>query len=466
MKKYMLLIIMAALGTAALFAQTPEDQAWAEQIRREAAEANGEYNNPVMEEDAAPEAPFVEETPPQKKKGVPYPYRRYFEFGVNNVGAGFANNFLGIGDILRKQIVVNRELFEKIKTDGFMVDADVDADAFINLNTRNWGVDITASVAGDVGFQAPKSLFTLLVEGNKDLHSSSGTFSVYGAVYAEAAVDIHTRLLKSKRLKISVIPSLFIPMLYIPKNGFSYNLIMERERALFSIDGALDVYTPFSMDTLMNDSGNIDYMSILDAKGFDLSLNAEYDAFKDRYDWLTVGFNVKSIPIAAANLQYRAHVSLVEKPWNIIDTDDLIGGLAGGADGLFNLPDSDDITFDYSLKGEIAVKRPVRFDLYSNIRPFGTKIVVVRSSIGLTVANALDGKRHFNYSLTAELNTPVFLLRLFTAYDELVYKHGLMIGLNLRLVEVDVGLDVRSRDLARSLDLSGVRVWAGARIGI
>ncbi|MDR1073620.1 MAG: hypothetical protein LBL45_08090, partial [Treponema sp.] len=293
MKKYMLLIMMAALGTAALFAQTPEDQAWAEQIRREAAAANEEYNNTAIEEDVAPEAPLFEEPPPpQKKKGVPYPYRRYFEFGVNNAGAGFANNFLSVGDIFRKQIAVNRELFGKIKTDGFIVDADVDAGTFVNVNAQNWGFDITASVAGDVSFEAPQSFFTLLSEGNKDLHSSNGTFSVYGAVYAEAAVDIHARFLKSKQLKISVIPSMFVPLMYIPKNSFSYDLIMEQDRVSFSVDGSLDVYAPFSLDALMNDQDSIEYMSIFDAKGFDLSLNAEYDVFKDRFDWLTVGFNV------------------------------------------------------------------------------------------------------------------------------------------------------------------------------
>jgi hypothetical protein len=464
MKKRMLSIIMAALGAAALFAQTPEDQAWAEQIRWEAAEANGEYNNTVMEEDVAPEAPPVDAQPPQKKKGVPYPYRRYFEFGVNNVGAGFANNFLGVGDIFRKQITINRELFEKIKTDGFMMDFEVDTGAFINVNARNWGFDITASTAGDVSFGAPKSLFTLLSEGNTNLHSSNGTFSVYGAVYAETAVDIHARFLKSKQLKISVIPSMFIPLMYIPKNGFSYNLIVERDRVSFSVDGALDVYAPFSLDALMNDPDSVEYMSILDAKGFDLSLNAEYDVFKDRYDWLTVGFNVKSIPLAASTLQYRARVSLAEKPWNIIDTDDLMGGLTSGDDDWFNAPSGDDIVID-SVEGEMAVRRPLRFDLYSNIKPFGTKLMVVRPSIGWTAAYTLDREMHFNYSLTAELNTPVFLLHLFTAYDELVYKHGLMIGLNFRIIELDVGVDVRSRDFIQSLDLNGVRAWVSARVG-
>jgi hypothetical protein len=457
---------MAALGTAALFAQTltDEDLAWAEQIRREAAEANGEYNNTVVEEDVVPEAPPLEELTPQKKKGVPYPYRRYFEFGLNNVGAGFANNFLGVGDIFRKQLTVNRELFKKIKTDGFMVDFEVDAGAFINVNARNWGFDITVSTMGDVSFEAPKSFFTLLSEGNKDLHSSSGTFSVYGAVYAEAAVDIHARFLKNKQLKISVIPSMFIPLVYIPKNGISYNLIMERDKAAFSVDGGLDMYTPLSIDALMDDPNSVDYMSMLNAKGFDLSLNAEYDVFKDKHDWLTVGFNVRSIPFAASTLRHRAFASLGDKPWTIIDTDDLMSGLNSGDDDLFNLPSGDDIQID-SVEGKIEVRRPLRFDLYSNMRPFGTKIVVVRPSIGWTAAYTLDKKMHFNYSLTAELNAPVFLLRLFTAYDELVYKHGLMIGLNFRVIEVDVGVDVRSRDFAKSFDLNGVKVWVGARVG-
>jgi hypothetical protein len=81
------------------------------------------------------------------------------------------------------------------------------------------------------------------------------------------------------------------------------------------------------------------------------------------------------------------------------------------------------------------------------------------------VANTVDGKPHFNYSLTGELNAWIFLLRLFTAYDELIFKHGFMIGLNFRVIEIDVGANVRSRDFAQSFGMSGVGAWLGVRIG-
>ncbi|MDR2193339.1 MAG: hypothetical protein LBP19_02590 [Treponema sp.] len=465
MKKIIVITAMAVLGIAALYAQTPEDEAWAEQIRQEAETAAGaDVIEEEPAEDTAMVAPVEEEPQPQaKKKGLPYPYRRIFEIGVN-AGAGFSNNSVGIDDIFRQTLVINQELVDKIKTDGFLFDFNIEnTGAFINFNTQNWGFGVTASVTGDGTFGLPKALFTLLSEGNKNSHSSSGTIDVYGAMYADTSIDIHMRFLQSKKLKISFIPSMFVPIAYVPKeDGFSYKLLMEDGMAGFSVGGAFNLYTPFSLD----DMDSVDYMSALEARGFDLSLNAEYDFFSDSYDWLTAGFTVKSIPLIASTLSYRTRISLVDEhgdPWTILEpTDDLLGTFLDDNFDL-NMPDEDDFEATHDEE-EITVRRPVRFDLYANMRPLGKKLIVVRPSIGLTT-NTIDKKAHFNYSLTAELNTPIFLLHLSTAYDELIFKHGVMIGFNFRVIELDVGVDIRSRDFAQSFSMSGAKAWVGARIG-
>jgi hypothetical protein len=449
MKKYILVTaIFLLLGTVAV-AQTDEDYAWADDIRQEAEDANSEYNNMVMEDDQ-PDAPEAEDAPSPKRKGVVYPYRRYFELGVN-ADFGIANNFLGVEDLLKKELVLSKELFSKIKNNGFMLNFNVGAGTFINVNpTPKWGFDIATSVTGDVNLAIPQSLFNLLSEGNLKQYSSSGSFDVSGAVYADTGIDIHVRFLESQKLKVSVVPSMFVPLVYIPKSSVSYKVKADDEIEV-TVGGGFNVYSPFSL----NDFSTVDPAGILDAKGFDLTLKGEYDFF----DWLTAGGAVTHIPLVPSNLNHHAYMTMEDEdggPFTILKTD---GGLLNGY-GDIETPDFEPVYDNKSIK----VTRPVRFDIYANYKPFGTKIVVLSPNVGLTV-NTVDETPHFNFLLKAELNTAIFLLHLSTGYDELLWKHALMMGFNFRVIELDIGMNLRSQDFVESLKLGGMGLWLGVRMG-
>ena len=386
------------------------------------------------------------------KRSLSYPYRRYVEVGVD-AGVGFANNSLGLSDIFRKNIRINNEFLAKIKDNGLQFDFDVDATSFIKVNVSpNWGFDIRTSVEGSARFGLPQNIFTFLATGNlAPPHSFAGTIGVSGAVFAGLDTDIHWRLLKSKKLKVSVVPGVFVPLFYIPQSGFSYNLRAD-DRILMTIDGGFSVYTPHP---LSNGSDDISEQGIFSAAGIDMSVSAEYDIFS----WLSAGAGITHIPLIASTLQNRAYISFKGAdggPFTVIDSDNLIGSGAP-----VNRPTKFDIVND---RQTMKVRRPLRFEVFAALKPFKSPVFILRPTVGASLLNP-DGKPHVNISLAAELNTRFFLMRFATAYEELLWKHSLLLGFDLRVFELDIGVDLRAQNLTRSLDFSGAGVRVGLRFG-
>jgi hypothetical protein len=450
MMKRILTVFIAAvfsLCAGAAFAQSDnsaDDTAWADEVIQEAQAANENAATP-----APLPAPNTDKEADKKKKGVIYPYRRYVEFGVE-ADVGFANNFLGVGDVLQKNITVNlKEIGDKINDNGMDLNFELGTKVFLNVNlTETWGFDLFSTVAGSINGNIPKSIFTLASEGNLKSHSSSGDITAFGGVFADANVDVHARILQNK-LKISVIPSMFVPLVYIPKSGFHYDLQADGTLKV-SGGGQIDVYSPVSLENIQVS----DISSALDAKGFDLSLNGEYRLF----DFLDVGAMITHIPLVAATLNNKMSVSL--KDGTIVNGEDLISKIK---DGLGEIIDSPDLKYSHT-KGEIAVRRPLRFDIYADYKPFKSKLVVIRPKVGLTTLTPEETPR-FNATLKAELNTAFFLLHLGTGYDELLWRHSLMLGFNLRVFELDIGVNLRSQDFVKSFSLNGAGAFVGVRFG-
>ncbi|MDR1216075.1 MAG: hypothetical protein LBK25_05270 [Treponema sp.] len=428
------------------------DDEWADNIRADAEEAN----DFLYEDEETPQ--IAEETPkPKKKSSLSFPYRRFVEFGFNG-DVGFANNLVGVSDILRKEIELDlSELSSNVKKDGWALDLTVNADAFFNFNvTPKWGFGFFSSASGSINATISKTFMTLIAEGNLKQHSQSGEVSVSGGIFTDVGIDIHARFLPEDKLKISLIPSMFVPAVYIPKSSIEYQLNADNELTL-TASGQIDVYTPVYMESVIDnssfDSSLLNVNKILGQKGFDFSLIAEYDLFP----WLNVGGGFTHIPLSPAVLGNRFSIEMVsDKP--IIDGTGLIGG---NTDDLVNAPDFDT---KYDGKAGLKVMRPMRFDVFADYKPFNRNLFIIRPNIGFTVITP-EEKARFNVGLKLQLNTPVLLIHASTGYEELLWQHRLWLGINLRIIEIDAGLHLSSQDFKQSFDMSGAGVTVGVRIG-
>jgi hypothetical protein len=134
----------------------------------------------------------------------------------------------------------------------------------------------------------------------------------------------------------------------------------------------------------------------------------------------------------------------------------------GEIDSLIIIEDPE-ITYS---RGIVFVSRPLRFDLYALFRPLRTQFLVLRPNAGLSLFTLYGSSPCFNLGLEGQLNLwRLFSVNLGTGFTELIWKHWLGITLNLRLVELNLGLSLRSQEFTESFKLNGLGVSLGLHIG-
>ena len=401
--------------------------------------------------EAAPkEAPHpVREKKPPKEEPAPEPEkknhlaRQYFEIGID-AGVGFDNGLVGLNDILKKNIEIDlKKIAQSIPENGSGLNFDLATDFFMNIKNIHigkglWDFGFIVDVDGGINMNIPKSLFTLISDGNiNPPHASSGTISASGSIFTEIGLKSSSKYRVGRRnLYVGIKPAIFTPVVYIPSHtGISYSLKTEKEEdngttkeGLFlDTEGAISVYTPTSLERI--NFGRL----IFGANGFDLSLGAEY-AFSP---YLDIGGNLSNIPIAAAVLTNEMRLRLEDK-----DTGDDFGFELSGTVKAPNLGFTPD--YIYNVKKE--VRRPMRFDLYAHYRPFKSDFLEIKPNLGFTVnINKEDEKWYFNGGLEARLSLINFLIiYLGSGYKEEIWRQRVGFAVNLRVFEL--GLEAMLRD--------------------
>ncbi|MDR2519124.1 MAG: hypothetical protein LBD13_06920 [Spirochaetaceae bacterium] len=377
---------------------------------------------------------------------------RFFEIGVD-AQAGAGNNLISLTDMLKKHAVFDAgEMKKDFMDGGLTLNTDILAGVFLNVNIGEaWGFGLSAGVSGGLYGNMPKSMLAFIAEGNVNNPSPRGDITAYGGIFADASLNVHTKI---KRLKIGLTPSMFVPVVYIPKSSINYRLD-DQDFLLFATAGEINVYSPISLENLgdiaVNDEMIINLLN--HTRGFDLSLNAEFALFPS---FLDLGLDVSHIPIVPATLEHRMNITADF----LIDGSDLITG------NSLEIDLEDKINMVYTEGHAYSVSRPLRFDFYTNIRPFKREVFTLRPAIGFTLLTA--GKEpYFNAGLDMRLNLArIFYFHLGTMYDEAVWKHRAGFAFNFRVVELILEAGLQAPDFINSFKLKGFSAGAGFRFGI
>ena len=382
-------------------------------------------------------------------KNKPSFARQSFELGID-VGAGLDNDLIGINDILTKDIVID---LTKIGSDmgdsGLNINAAAIAGLYFNIKNVKikqsiWEYGFFLGVDGDVKLNLPKSLFSIITEGNMNNHLIEGTITASGGIYAEAGVGISARF---NKLRIGVKPALFSPLVFIPQtnSGINYSLSTTDEEIALSSSGEISIYSPFIQDGELK-FGELKF-------GGDLSLDCEYALFS----FLDIGGSISRIPIIPATVQNRLQLVLGEIDFNV-SGQAMISG-----EGIGEFPE-----FDFSEKYdtfEMSVFRPMRFDLYVRLKPFSNEVLVIKPNVGFSF-DINNKKGFFNVGAEAQLNLiDMLIINLSTDYTESIWTHKLGLVFNLRLFELNLQAALRSESFTGSLKAQGARVNVGLRFG-
>jgi hypothetical protein len=376
--------------------------------------------------------------------------RRFVEFGAD-LGVGIANNLTGVRDIMKKNILLDlNALSDHIKKDGVSLNTDIDTAVFFKFNAgEKWGFGISSAVEGAINGNIPKSLFTLITEGNINHHVLEGDFTVFGSIFADLAIDAHAQF--GKNLQIGITPAMYVPLIYIPKSTIRYGLYAE-DSLHAQVTGKIKVYSPFSLEQIRDGESSVDYSKIIsDGSGFDLSLYGEYAIFPI----LDVGGTLSHIPLKGAVLSNQMQVSM---------DDYTIDGSTLLQDQNLEIP-------DFELKEEYTsasyrVFRPLRFDVYGLYRPLKVDFFTLKPNIGFTHVIGGGIPPYFNAGLELRLSVlRLLFFHLGTGYEEAVWRHRMGFALNLRILELDFEAGLRSQDFEKSFNMQGFSVALGIRFG-
>jgi len=427
---------------------------------------NGDFityeDEPSYEEEPAPEPGNNKYRPVKKKSDFA---RQHFEFGFD-IGAGIDNGLAGLNDVLRKQIVFDlSKIAQGVPQEGTGLNFGLSFDLFMNVKNIPigegfWDFGFITNVDGGINVNMPKSMFTLVAEGNAGQHDTSGKISAAGGIYTEIGLTGSAKYEVGGRiLYVGLKPAIYTPAAYVkPSSGISYHLYTEKngkEGLFLDTEGEINVYIPTPFDNI--EPGRF----IFGPSGFDLSLEGEYALFP----FLDVGGSFSHIPFAPAVLTNVMKMGM--KEFNLeLAGEDFIGGKDQGVKEP-DIPklDFNDPVYEKNVKKE--VHRLFRFDVYARYKPFNSELLALIPNIGFSAnVNKGDGKGYFNAGLEARLN----LINLFTiyvgsGYQEEVWKQRAGFNLNLRAFELDLEAALRDQTFDGCFMGRGFGLNLGMRFG-
>jgi hypothetical protein len=377
--------------------------------------------------------------------------KRIFEFRLANFEAKFGNNLVSLGDIFKKQIVIDfNKLNDRIDANGVGLNADLNVTPIqINVNpTQRWGGGFGVNASGRFDLTIPKGLLDLIAKGNEGQPKNEGEFIVSGSAFYAIELSSHGTLpVLDGKLTIGFDPAYYSPLFYIPRSGISYTLDTT-DKLMLSSGGKFRAYSP--LNTKKISAG--DFFS---SGGVDFSLSAEYALFSR----LDLGLSLSHIPLVPARLSTGYEFTLSDT--EIIKLDDINNIDLNNLIKIPELTGNENFT---SLPA-IMVFRPLRFDFYNIFRPFDNDFLSIRPNIGFTALNANE-EIYLNMGTRVTLDLDrTFSVYLDSGLEEGLWRHKLGIELNLRAFELGIEAAMRSQSYLTSWTASGASVKFGLAFG-
>lgn len=433
-------------------------------------------DNDVVWVTDAPEGKVVEKK--EKKKGPFYIPDRLFELGLLNLNLGVSNNFITTSEIFKEKVSID---LNKL-SNGFNFNVNLALNpVFINFkNKKNtWGFGLSTGLDLIGVFDLNGKMLTFR-EADK-AHSDIGA-----AAFAEMKLQGFFTIFK---FKLKLKPAAYFPILYAKADDFTYTYINRRsplgvDETIFNLKLDARVYTAFPINDDL-DFKNIfniaETIKKITAKpGFDFSIGAEYPLSealgitkKIKYLDFDIGVDFLNIPIYPAVMEdyMRMTVNLGSD-----DPIDFFSGLLSEDSAEFDFNDFYSYSIDSAGKEKRKIKRPFKMLVSVNWRPFGgsnpaennikTGWLTVTPIFGFAVNPLYKKTASFEGGLKTRLslvNLINFTLNI--GYYDRIWKNSLDFAINLRVIEIDLGVSMQSANFLKSWKGGGFGASFGLKLG-
>lgn len=432
------------------------------------------------------------------------PPARFFEIGIeSNVTA--ANSYFSLGkDVFGTEdgyIHINfNKMAEDMLDSGFTVSLGGDLQAWVSLNLGKL-LRIKPFIGASVesSFTLPGSVFQFFASGNTIDEKSVFGIDMSADVIGQFGIELTSSVkFFGKRILITATPTAYAPLVHLSGNAGEAYFIARSDG---SMEGRCDLNASvYSILSLNDSTEGMDPNELL-AKlteniGYDFGIGVEFPFFSN----LDIGVSISNIPVIPARIKYRNSVSTTYS----VEIDPLGNMLAETLSSKTKEEDAAETTpsegtgesgepvegqettdrssefyrfnsgnFDVSsTEVEEQIVRKVKLGATAAWRPFFSDLLIVKPAVSikmdnLTMLTAGKGTEgYFDWSLAAESVLLKFLkLGVKTSYRNEVFIQRFDLGLNLRLLEIDVAVSSTGKTFAGSFMADGVQAGVGVKFG-
>lgn len=382
---------------------------------------------------------------------------RFLELKVD-IPVNLSNNVLSVSDILKKDLVIDLEsICNNLPKKGFDLSVNTIPSAYFTINLPKslvFGLQAGADIYSNVGLS--KDLFEYIAYGNDLNETVKVDFNGYVDVFAYAQANIGWH---GKKLTIIAQPALFTTIAHATSDN-TYISVTNTDEGSFIIDlnQNFSIYSPLIFtDDLFSDTNTL-VNSLLNspAFGFDFACKTEYKLM----DYLNLTSYIR-IPIVPSKLtQKTLWATSYKYEFNIMK-------LAEGED----IPSFDFSFGDPSGTDTIySIHRPMKITLGADFHPFSW-IMYYYGSLGIGIKHPFaKNKTETGMYIDYLLGTRISLINMINLYistertDE-VFIHKAVLGLNLRIVEIDAGVAFESASFASAFKGTGIGAFVTACVG-
>lgn len=395
---------------------------------------------------------------------------RFFEIKVHPE-VNVSENLMSIDEILKKEVVIDlSKIADSMSNDGLRVVANAKPALEINLDIPHGlllGFEVGAQLDSGIGLS--KDIFDFLGNGNGDkpVDIKAQATNSYADLFWYVSVPFGWN---GENLKWKVTPSFFSAMAHLDASK-SYVQVYNNEDGVFGYKAHADVTALTNFDLAVdNNSSGPDLNELLGKNGFDIAGDVELNVFK----FLSVGVNAR-VPLAASQLtrstgiqaDFEGSVS-VSDLFNSDDADPTPDPDPNGdPDGNNKGPD---IPPSVLLEDPYKIHRPLKFAVGVDFHPVGN-LLSDYAAIGIGVRHPFakdktETKAYIDYLVGTRLSLwNILILDVSHAREDEIFKNKATLGLNLRLVEADIGVSLQSVDFAKSFSGAGLGVDLAICIG-
>jgi len=377
--------------------------------------------------------------------------QRYFEIKVGT-DVDFSNNLFTANELMVKDLEIDlRKLAQECPENGFNLRAGASPNLGLNLNIKSFHLGIDAGVDVYESLTVGKGLFDFLGYGNTIGEESKFTLDNNTEVFAYSQVDLG---LKIGKVRFNVKPAVFLPLMSIRGSGGTITVKNDTDgNMIASMDLDMDVYSIAEIEQTADGKIVIDPEKLQAAftkgYGFDIAGGLGIDVS----DSFIIGANCR-IPVLPGHLNYKSNVK-------------------SGFDFKMKVTDyqnaeitKQDVAIT-STETYLAVHRPLKASLYIDKNMLGTLFNLhAAGGVGIRSPFSDQALVYPEYYVGFTLNVfDIFRLGVSTEYTDQVFIHQVGTTVNIRLIQIDLGLSSQSSDFKKSWSVPGVGAYAYVTVG-